>query len=269
MDHAAINRAAAILTSLRQRKDGFTAPLATLPEEARPDNLAAAYAVQSAVATRLSQSALGEACGWKLGCTTAVMQDYLSIAHPCAGRLYRQRVFEEHATLAADDFFQLGLECEIAVWLRADITDSSAPFTHASVAEAVSYACVSIEIVEHRFSDFALAGTPSLIADDFFSVGCVHAAPMPLTDLHGLAHLTGGFSIDGASPEHEGSGAEILGHPLSALVWLAEQVSATGEALRAGQLITLGSVVKTIYPQAGTHVEARFGDMPSAHVHVT
>ena len=166
-------------------------------------------------------------------------------------------------------FFQLGLECEIAVWLRADITGSSAPFTHASVAEAVAYACVSIEIVEHRFSDFALAGTPSLIADDFFSVGCVHAAPMPLTDLHGLAHLTGGFSIDGASPEHEGSGAEILGHPLSALVWLAEHVSAAGEALRAGQLITLGSVVKTIYPQAGTLVEARFDDMPSAHVHVT
>jgi hypothetical protein len=37
----------------------------------------------------------------------------------------------------------------------------------------------SVEIVEHRFVDFGAAGTPSLVADDFFSVGCVLGKPIP------------------------------------------------------------------------------------------
>jgi 2-oxo-3-hexenedioate decarboxylase/2-keto-4-pentenoate hydratase len=118
----------------------------------------------------------------------------------------------------------------------------------------------SVEIVEHRFRDFTTAGPPSLIADDFFSCGCVLGAAITLAEAGDLAALNGGFSIDGEVPQQQGNGAAILGHPLNALAWLADHLNARGSNLKAGEVITLGSVIKTIYPQAGsrTRIEARF-----------
>jgi 2-keto-4-pentenoate hydratase len=46
-------------------------------------------------------------------------------------------------------------------------------------------------------------------------------------------------------------------------MWLAEHLAAREAKLRAGDVITLGSVVKTIYPEAGTRIEARFDRLPS------
>jgi 2-keto-4-pentenoate hydratase len=76
-----------------------------------------------------------------------------------------------------------------------------------------------------------------------------------------LGHFCGGFRIDGASPEERGSGTTILGHPLNALAWLANHAEHVGTPLKPGDIVTLGSVVKTIYPQAGHTVEAHFGGL--------
>jgi 2-keto-4-pentenoate hydratase len=52
-----------------------------------------------------------------------------------------------------------------------------------------------------------------------------------------------------------GCGADILGHPLNALAWLANAVQAQGGALRAGEIILLGSVVQTKWLDPGDVVE--------------
>jgi 2-keto-4-pentenoate hydratase len=207
---------------------------------------------------QLGKQGLGAQSGWKIGCTTPVMQDYLDIPHPCAGTLYDATTFEGHASLRAANYFQLGLECEIAVRLASDITPGNGDHTRKSVATAVGAVMTSVEIVEHRFRDFATAATPSLVADDFFSVGCVIGAPKSLEELGDLSALTGGFRINGATPESQGTGDAILGRPLNALAWLANHLSGRGNILHAGHIVTLGSVVKTIYPDPGTTIEAGF-----------
>ena len=90
-------------------------------------------------------------------------------------------------------------------------------------------------------------------------------APEELSDLAGLR---GGFSIDGNLPEATGSGAQILGHPLTALAWLADHAAGLQSPLREGQVITLGSIVKTIYPEPGQQIEARIDRLPPAVVKV-
>jgi 2-oxo-3-hexenedioate decarboxylase/2-keto-4-pentenoate hydratase len=253
-----IKDAAAILADLRLRANGHNTPLDDLPPDCRPQTLDDAYTVQDDARALLETRGMGPAVGWKIGCTTPVMQEYLAIPHPCAGTLYSRTVYTDHAELKAADFFQLGLECEIAVKLSADIPARSGGHSADTVATAIGGVMASVEIVEHRFRDFTKAGTASLIADDFFSCGCVLGAVIPLAELDDLATLTGGFSIDGAAPQHQGNGSAILGHPLNALAWLADHFNARGSWLKAGEIITLGSVIKTIYPQAGMHVEARF-----------
>ncbi|MGY8961755.1 MAG: 2-keto-4-pentenoate hydratase [Alphaproteobacteria bacterium] len=257
----AIEAAAAILSDLRWRTNGQTAPLDDLPEACRPQSLDEAYAVQDALRARLSAHGLGPQTGWKIGCTTAVMQAYLDIPHPCAGTLYQQGWYCGRATLNASDYFQLGLECEIAVRLAADLAPPrkhTVEHTVESVTDAVGDVMTSVEIVDHRFRDFTAAATESLIADDFFSVGCVTGAPSSLAALGDLSSLTGGFKINGAAAEITGQGDAILGHPLNALVWLANHLSTRGTTLQAGHIVTLGSVVKTIYPAPGDRIEASF-----------
>ena len=51
-----------------------------------------------------------------------------------------------------------------------------------------------------------------------------------------------------------GRGGDILGHPLEALAWLAGSMAARGRALRAGEFVTLGSVVATKWVAAGDEV---------------
>ncbi|MEL6694565.1 MAG: hypothetical protein AAFQ12_16295, partial [Pseudomonadota bacterium] len=81
-----VDEAATVLAQLRTRSGGFDAPLPDLPEEVRPTSLDDAYAIQRALRRQLS-SPLGPVAGWKIGCTTQVMQAYLGINHPCAGTL--------------------------------------------------------------------------------------------------------------------------------------------------------------------------------------
>lgn len=265
----AINDAAQILANLRLRANGHTAPLDDLAEACRPATLEDAYIIQDALRIRLTQQGLGGQTGWKIGCTTAVMQEYLDIPHPCAGTLYQATTFDTHASLRAADYFQLGLECKIAVQLAADIRPEDAKHTAETVVQYVGAVMTSVEIVDHRFRDFTIAATPSLVADDFFSVGCVTGDTRALDELGDLTTLIGGFGINGAKPDIQGTGDAILGHPLTALAWLANHLSARGQVLRAGHIVTLGSVVKTVYPKAGTTVEAGFDRLAQVTLDIT
>ena len=77
---------------------GARRPLEALPAELQPVDEAAGYRVQRA-AHELLVPELGGLVGHKIGCTSKVMQDYLGIAHPCAGGVFAGGVHESGAVL--------------------------------------------------------------------------------------------------------------------------------------------------------------------------
>ncbi len=227
-----------------------------LPAQAgkAPPDVARAYAVQGAVHRRLAASRFGRRSGWKIGCTTPVMQDYLGIGHPCAAGLFAGSSHASGAVLRHGDFVRVGVECEVAVRLAHDLAGEGA--TADSVRSAVGAVMAAIEIVDDRYVDWQTIGTPMLIADDFFAAGCglgVGLAPDALPDLAGLHGHT---LVDGVEVG-TGVGADVLGHPYTALAWLADHALARGEPLRAGETVLLGSLVKTQWlpPGAVARVE--------------
>ncbi|MEM1297846.1 MAG: fumarylacetoacetate hydrolase family protein [Pseudomonadota bacterium] len=262
-----IERAAAMLADMRARSYPME-PLEDLPENIRPPDLMAAYGVQARLRELLAERSPGPQMGWKIGCTTPVMQEYLKIPHPCAGTLYRGSIQREVGTLVSSDYMVLGLECEIAVQLARDLPQKTSTYETEDMHDAVAGVMASVEVVEHRFRDFLTASTPSLVADDFFSAGCIVGRPVPPDVAGDLRTLRGGFSVGGKRPTETGAGVEILGNPLTALAWLAEQAAQLGTPLEEGQVVTLGSVVKTIYPEPGTRIEARFTRLPTVKVDV-
>lgn len=251
--------AARLLADLRLRRGGITPPIDDLPPTIRPGTLAEAYAVQARL-RRLLVPALGPVVGWKIGCTSGVMQSYLGVDHPCMGTMFAGQMHQGSARLHASNYRRLGLECEIAVRLKADLAPNADP------APAIGAVMCSVEIVEERFTDFSACARESLIADDFFGMGCVLGAEVALGDIGDLSALTGGFSING-EPQATGRGDAILKNPLAALSWLSVVRGPEG-GLKAGEVATLGSVVKTVYPVAGDRLSAGFQGLGNVGVEV-
>ena len=229
-------------------------PLARLPDDCRPETLAAGYAVQDAVHGALADLGWGELAGYKIGCTTAVMQAHLGLSAPCGGGVFASTVHHLSADLALADYVRVGCEIEIAVRMGADLAD--APFDRQSVSGAVEACMAAMEIVDNRYVDSAVMGTATLIADDFFGAGCLLGEPVTAWRRLDLGAATGRLMVDGVEIGR-GRGADVMGHPFEALAWLANNLAARGKRLRRGDIVLTGSLVMVHYPAPGeiVHME--------------
>jgi 2-keto-4-pentenoate hydratase len=226
--------------------------LNSLNADVAPQDEAEGYKIQRAVHDLLLPH-FGALVGYKIGCTSPVMQQYLDIPHPCAGGVFAKGVHDSGALLRAEDFVRVGVECEIAVKLARNMPASEAPFTAEWVAEAIEAYYPAIEIVDDRYVKWETLGAPTLVADDFFAAGCVLGEPVPRTEAPDLLRVTGRAVINGVEAG-QGTGADVLGHPHNALAWLANHLAAEGKGLHAGQIVLTGSLVKTAWLKAGDSV---------------
>lgn len=241
--------ALALLEARRLRR-----PFAGFAPGAGPRTEAEGYLVQDGLMAAL-EGELGRRAGYKIGCTTPVMQSYLGIDHPCAGAVLARTVHASPATVACEGR-RLGVECELAVRLARDLPGS--PGREAAGA-AVGEVCAAIELVEDRYVDFRSLDLPALVADNFFAAACVLGPPVAAGDAGDLAAVSAELIVGGASAG-TGTGAAILGHPLEALAWLAGWASSRGRPLAAGEIVLLGSVVETRWVGPGDKVVVR-GDL--------
>jgi 2-oxo-3-hexenedioate decarboxylase/2-keto-4-pentenoate hydratase len=227
-------------------------PLQALAAEFGPQDEAGGYRVQDAVHVMLAGE-VGPLVGYKIGCTSAVMQRYLGIPHPCAGGVFAKGVHSSGVSLSHGDFVRVGVECEIAVRLMRDLAPSGTAFAADSVAGAIDAYHPAIEIVDDRYADWQTIGAPTLVADDFFAAGCVLGRPVSRSVAPDLLTVTGRAAINGVEVG-QGTGADVLGHPHNALAWLANHLAASGKQLRAGQIVLTGSLVQTVWLNAGDKV---------------
>lgn len=228
------------------------AKLDALPRDTAPDNEAEGYEVQRALHDLLRPQ-LGALVGYKIGCTSKVMQEYLEIPHPCGGGVFEKGVHDSGVKLSASDYVRVGVECEIAVKLARDLLPTEQPFTAEWMHEAVEAYFPAIEIVDDRYVKWETLGAPTLIADDFFAAACVLGQPVARAAAPDLLKVTGRAIINGKE-EGRGTGADVLGHPHEALAWLANHLATEGRGLHAGQIVLTGSLVKTVWLNAGDHV---------------
>ena len=243
-----MNRIAAAARTIASARRNRT-PLPPLDADIAPRDEAEGYLIQAALADLLSAD-FGAQVGYKIGCTSAVMQKYLDIPHPCGGGVLAGGVHHSGASLRYTDFVRVGVECEIAVRLACDLAPSAAPFTADTVAQAVEAYLPAIEIVDDRYVDWQTLGAPTLVADDFFAAGCVLGKPVARSVAPDLLQVVGRAIVNGHEVA-QGTGADVLGHPHHALAWLANHLAAGGNGLRAGQIVLTGSLVKTIWLNAG------------------
>ena len=195
--------------------------------------------------------------GFKIGATTARMRAYLGVEEPIAGAMAADGLHGSGSVLSFGSFCHVGVECELAVVLAHDLPG---PCTPEQAADACGELMASIELVENRYG--AGRHAPLLVADAMFHAACVLGEPGADWRRLDLPRLEGTLTVDGTE-QGSGRGAELLGGPMEALAWLAgsREARAFG-GLRAGQVVTLGSVTTPVWLDGPCAVSVSFPPLP-------
>ncbi|GAA1870106.1 fumarylacetoacetate hydrolase family protein [Pseudonocardia ailaonensis] len=231
-----------------------------LPDDVRPDDHEAGWAVQQRIAERA-----GSAYGWKIAATSAPSQAVIGIGTPLPGRLFDRFRFEPGDTLPSAGLHMRVVEAEFAFRMGRDVPPGA---SREEVLEAVAAMHLAIEVPDSRILHFAKAGSSQLMADVACAGQFVLGREVDGWREAELSTWPATLWINGEIAAR-GNGAEVMGDPRTALVWLADELTALGTTLKAGEIITTGSTTPVPPISAGDSVRADFGDHGDVEISFT
>ncbi|MDB5861287.1 MAG: hypothetical protein JWQ76_4976 [Ramlibacter sp.] len=229
--------------------------IAALPQDCRPASRAEGYAVQAGWAAALGR----EVAGWKIAATSVAGQKHIGVSGPLAGPVFAHRVHADGAAISLAGNRMRVAECEVVFRLGRALAPRGSDYGRAEVLAAVASVQPGLEVPDSRFLEFERAGEAQLVADCACTNDMVLGAAVPADErLQGLPQLQVQARVsDGRALE--GKGANVLGDPVAALVWIVNELTAQGQTLQAGHFITTGACVAPIPVAPGDAVSADFG----------
>lgn len=259
-----INRAANFLADLRIAQREIDA----IPSFSRPPDMATAYAVQDALVARMLADNDGKRIGYKIACTNDIAQQLLQIDHPLFGQMLSHTSFVSPALFAEHEFRVCIIEVEFGFRMGADLPHSQDAYNADSIAPFIEAILPSIEIIDHRFIDWSTVGAPSVAADNAMHGAWVHGSAVTDWQQMDLGNHKVSLTVNDEFVS-AGTGAAVLGHPLNALAWLANELQQYDKQLQAGDLITTGVCMDIYTAQAGDRVLADFGEIGAVALSLT
>jgi 2-keto-4-pentenoate hydratase len=253
MNQQDIQAAAAILWQHWQQ----STRLDELPAHCRPGSRAEGYAIQAEVA-KLSGMRIA---GWKIAATSKAGQQHIHVDGPMAGCLLSARARDGGARISLAGNNMNVAEAEFAFRMGRPLPRRADNYSVVEVLAAVASLHPAIEVPDSRYEDFTRVGAAQLIADVacacWFVIGPATRADWRALDLarHGVS------AYRNSTPAGEGSGANVLGDPRTALAWIANELCTCGDGLRAGDVVMTGTCLTPVPVVAGDRVTADFGEL--------
>jgi 2-keto-4-pentenoate hydratase len=259
-----IERAGAWLYEAHRARDRF----APLPADLAPRSVAEAYAIQSEY-VGMRAATLGQVTGYKIALTTPAMRAMVGLDDSIAGDMLEGTIRRGSTSVRAADYVRLLVEFEIAVEMAEDLPAIGAPYDRQRVAQAVAAVMPALELADDRNADYSIlpANPLMLVADNAWNEGAVLGDPVRDWQGVDLAALRGVAKINGQNAG-EGHGRDVMGHPLDALAWIANNLASRGLGLWRGDVVITGSLVTSKFPQAGDRVRFEAGALGAVELHV-
>jgi 2-keto-4-pentenoate hydratase len=154
------------------------------------------------------------------------------------------------------------VEAEVALVLGRDLPEREC--TVVDVLRAVDFALPALEIVDSRVRNWEISLVDTVADNASCGLYVLGATPVPLTAVD-LRTVTMTMTRGGETVS-EGTGADCLGSPLTAAVWLASALAERGDPLRAGDLVLTGALGPMTPAAPGDAFEARISDLGSVRV---
>jgi len=245
-----ISRAsAALVNAVRHGKT-----LAGWPGGEGPASIDDAYLIQ-----RLTHETLDrKLAGWKVGWTTRKLQEMNGVREPMVGRIPAETVVFSGSTVKELRLANLKCEAELAFRLACDLPPRPGPYSEQELWEAIDVVYPAIEIVGSRFVGPAAAGKFGVVADNGAHAGLVLGAPIEAWREIDRVDLLARLYV-GTTKIAEGTGANVLGDPLTPCLWLLNWLSGRGEGLKAGDVVSSGSFLGAPPVPTMSRIAADFG----------
>ncbi len=250
-------------TLIREHRSGER--FHAFPAEAGVAALEDAYCVQDAFVALKQRASAASAAGYKVGLTSRRMQEMCGIDQPIGGVVFSNTVHASGVALRIANYGRLGLEFEIGVRLARTLGAAGAPFALPDIGEAIGGVCAAVEVVDDRHADYSALDVRTLVADNSWNAGVVLGTFT--SSWPDLARATGIARRDGEEWER-GTGADVLGHPFEAVRWLANHLASQGRALKRGEIVMTGSIVRTVFPTEPARYEFEVGGIGAVAVDV-
>lgn len=236
-------------------------PIGPLRDELGDAPIETAYAIQEVNTNRWLDEGL-RLVGRKIGLTAKSVQRQLGVAQPDYGMLFDRMAVLSGDDIAAARLMQAKVEAEIAFVLERDLTAER--LTMADIIGAVAYALPALEIVDSRIAKWNIKILDTVADNASSGLFVLGERPVRLADFD--ARLCGMTLYKNGESVSFGAGAAALGHPLNALLWLAEKMAAVGRPLGAGDVVLSGALGPMIAAQPGDRFEARINGLGAAAV---
>lgn len=221
-------------------------PVPPLSQEYPDMNLDDAYAIQNLNAVR-SISHGDRLIGYKIGLTSREAQKHFKVYKPDYGHLFDRMVVLEDTEIALNTLIQPRIEGEIAFVLGRDMRGPG--MTLVDALHAIDYATVAMEIIDSRIQNWKITATDTIADNGSSSLFVLGGKRTSISDLD-FTTLGMNLSRNGEILV-TGSGAAVMGNPLSAVVFLANELSRQNKGLLAGEVVLSGSLAGMLPMTAG------------------
>ncbi|MCX5372516.1 2-keto-4-pentenoate hydratase [Streptomyces sp. NBC_00103] len=245
----AVAEAAAVLAEATRTGTPCPPVRSILPEQ----DVHAAYAVQRLHVER-GLAAGRRLVGRKIGLTSPAVQRQLGVDQPDFGALFADMAVPEGQPIAPGRLMQPKVEAEVALVLGADVPHADP--TVADLLRATDFALPALEIVDSRVADWDITIVDTVADNASCGLFVLGSTPVPL-DRVALRAVTMTLTKNGETVS-EGTGADCLGSPLTAALWLASTLADLGDPLKAGDIVLTGAL--------GPMAVATEGDEFTAHI---
>ncbi len=208
-----------------------------------------AYALQAEIA-RLREQRGEKVIGYKVGCTSAAVQQQLGISEPIFARIFDTGCFPCGATLSYQRYANLAGEGELAVRLGQNLSPPSIGGDEWRTTIASAFPVIELH---HYVLRSARPSVAELIASGGMHAGFVLAEEEPgggLPDLESLSVWIGDQRIGMVA------GAAVTRLAVRSVRWLADRLAERGLALTRGLVVLTGSLLPLYALRPGSRVVA-------------
>jgi 2-keto-4-pentenoate hydratase len=238
-------------------------PCPPVRDDVGKDNITGAYRIQHANAKRRMSGGTANV-GFKVGMTSAAVQQQLGYFEPNFGHLFKDREFLHCDSIPEGTLIQPRGEGEIAFVLGKDLKQKNIRVS--DVIGSIEYAICSIEVLDSRIAGWNIGPADSIADNGSGGAHVLGTVPRKITDCDLVC--CGMVAKRNGQIASLGVGAAVMTNPLLAVRWLAEQLARTDRHLMAGDVVLSGSLGPMVALAPGDVFEVEIGGFGAVCIHL-
>jgi 2-keto-4-pentenoate hydratase len=225
-----------------------------------------ALRVQEAFVQKLIPK-LGKPVGFKVGLISKEAQNRFNIDHPVRGRLLSKMILPNNSEVPLQYGVRPVCEADLIVVVKDSGINSAENMMEVlkNLKEVVAFIELADTFVATNPPINAIALTAANVGARLGVIGERIPVKTSPEFVNGLFQMRVSIRDDAGADLGQGRGREILSHPLNAVLWLLEDLRKTGQKLRGGDLLSLGSI-KAFTPNAGQRITVTYQGLPGGTI---